>query len=115
MPLVMISRSNKVDDGLLKKVMDALPAIVAANLDIPEHPLARLVPGDIEIRHLGSPFDIGHFDVEVTVFATKFEARIRDGQLRSDKMALDLQEVLPGGMTGFVWVVLVNAFFSTFC
>lgn len=110
----MVSRSDKVDDALFKKVRDAIPAIVATNLDIPEHPAARLVPGDVEIRLLESPFDVGHMDVEVTVFATKFNARIQTGQLRSDKMALDLQSVLPSGMTGFVWVVLVDAFFSTF-
>lgn len=114
MPLVFASRSEKVDDELFQKVRDALPGIIAKNLDVPEHPLARLVPEDIEIKHLGSAFDIGHFDVEVTILATKFEARIETGQLRSDQMSLELEAVLPEGMTGFVWLVLVDAFFSTF-
>ncbi len=114
MPLVLASRSAKVDDELFKKVRDALPGIIAKNLDVPENPMARLVPEDIEIRHLGSAFDIGHFDVEVTILATKFEARIETGQVRSDQMSLELEAMLTDGMTGFVWLVLVDAFFSTF-
>ncbi|MBI2097174.1 MAG: hypothetical protein HYT40_03455 [Candidatus Sungbacteria bacterium] len=114
MPLVFVSRSEKVDDEILKKVMSEIPGIVARRLDVPQHPLARLVPGDIEVKLLGSPFDIGHFDLEVYVFAPKFEARIQNGQLRSDTMSQDLAEIMPSGMTGFVWPVLVDAFFSTF-
>ncbi len=112
MPLVFASRSAKVDDELFMKVRDALPGIIAKHLDVPENPMARLVPEDIEIRHLGSPFDVGHFDVEVTILATKFEARIETGQLRSDAMQLDLEELLLWPMTCFVWLVLVDAFFS---
>ncbi|MBI4134925.1 MAG: hypothetical protein HY471_02370 [Candidatus Sungbacteria bacterium] len=112
MPLVFASRSAKVDDELFMRVRDALPGIIAQNLDVPENMMARLVPDDIEIRHLGSPFDIGHFDVEVTILATKFEARIETGQLRSDRMQLDLETMLPDDMTCFVWLILVDAFFS---
>lgn len=114
MPLVMVTRSNNVGDTLLEKVMKSLPVIVAANLDVPENPLARLTPDDIEIRLQESPFDVRHRDVEVTVFATKFEARLETLQLRSDKMALDLQDVLPEWVTGFIWVCLVPSAFSTF-
>ncbi len=114
MPLVLVSRSNRVNDDLFSKVMQILPFIISSNLDVPEHLLARLTPDDIEIRVQESPFNIMRHDIEVTTFATKFEARIYTGQLRSDKMALDLQAILPSGMTGFVWVVLVDAFFSPF-
>ena len=114
MPLVMVSRSQKVSDDLFRSVIEALPAIVAAHLDVPDHLLARLTAQDIEMRIQESPFDVRHKDLEVTIFATKFEARIATGQLRSDAIALHLERILPQGVTGFVWVILVDAFFSTF-
>ena len=114
MPLVMVSRSNKLDDGLFQQGMRCLPTIIAENLNVPENPLAHFAPGDVEIRLQESPFDVRHRDVEVTIFATKFEARIHTGELRTEKMTQELRSILPNGMTGFVWLVLVDAFFSTF-
>lgn len=114
MPLVLVSRSHKISDDYFRGIVGMLPTIIAENLDVPEHPLARLTSDDIEIRVQESPFDIRHHDIEVTIFATKFQARIYTGQIRSDKIALDLQNLLPSGMTGFIYVILADAFFSPF-
>ncbi len=114
MPLAMVWRSEKVEGDLLGKIMRSLPAILAKHLDVPELPPARLAPDDVEARQFGSPYDVGHHDIEVVVIANKFEARIATGQLRVDDIALELEEMLRPGMTGFVWVLLVDGFFRSF-
>lgn len=114
MPLAMVSRSDRVRDDLLEKVIAGLPAIIARNLNVPDNPEAFLSPNDIEVQFRRSHFDVMHHDIQVIVFATKFEARVQTGQSRSDKIAAELQRVLPDGMTGFVWIVLADAFFTAF-
>ena len=112
MPLALVSRSKRVENDLLGKVMRALPDIIAENLGVPDHPLAKLAPKDIEVSHLESPFNIGHHDIQIVILAQKFEERIRDGVFRSECMVADVQKILDSDMTCFVWVFLGNTFFA---
>ncbi len=114
MPVVLLCRSAKVGDELLREVVAKLPAIVAEHLTVPENHLTELTPADISIRVQDSQFNVVEGDLDVLIIATKFEARILTGQLRTDDMAAAVQGLLPPGMKGFVWVTLVDAFFSAF-
>jgi len=104
MPLVLVSRSKKVSDNLLISIMMGLPTIIAANLDVPDCPPARLNPDDVEIQHLESSFDIGHFDVQVTVLAGDYERRTENADARSDQISLELLKFLYPGMTCFCFL-----------
>lgn len=115
MPLVLLSRnSGTVDDELLGKIAAALPQIISSGLNIQENSAGHLGPEDIAVRVLGTSFDVGHKDVEVIVFAQNFDARLASLQIRVNRMKSGLQKLLPNGLTGFVWVVLVPSAFAEF-
>lgn len=115
MPLVRISRrAEKIIGDTIGKVARALPAIVAKHLGQPNHPVFKLTPEEVEVRLDESPYNVMHFDVEVVITALKSQERIANGKLQTDGIALDLQALLPEGTTGFVWVTLVDGFFSSF-
>ncbi len=114
MSLAMVSRSKQINAELFARVLAELPYIIARNLDVPDEPSARLFPTDIEVRAQESPWNIMHRDIEVVVFATRFDSRVKDGEIRSENMVRDLLVVLPQGLTGFIWVCFTDAFFSEF-
>ena len=115
MPFALVAFSRCVSIEYRTKVMESLPAIIVDALDVPDHPPARLTVDDIEaIVMPDNALNIIHKDVNVIVLANEFEARVRNGQERSDMMREKLRSMLPQGMRGFVYLRLTPAFYSEF-
>lgn len=117
MPIVMVRCSNKISESDKVSLARHLQIIVAEHLDVPQNPLARLKPTDVEVNFHSSTADLYNYDIQVTVFATKFEERLQDIGERSGKMAKDLKRVTSHAkedIFGFFYVCLVDAGFSEF-
>lgn len=117
MPIVMVRCSNMISEFDKASLARHIQIIVAEHLDVPKNPLARLRPADVEVNFHSSIADLYNYDIQVTVFATKFEERVQNIGERSSKMAKDLKSVTShaeGKITGFFYVCLVDAGFSEF-
>jgi hypothetical protein len=112
MPLIDVTYDGSVDDEVLRRLGELLPAVVAEAVECPEEPsTGPMQPGDIEIRfRKKSPMDVGELDVVVEVRTKLFEHRVQDKQRRAD-LIRDHLSILPLGQFG-VWLILSEGAWS---
>jgi hypothetical protein len=112
MPLIDVTYGAGMDDEVLRRLRELLPAVVAEAVECPEEPTTGPPqPGDIEIRFREkSALDVGDLDVTVEVRTKLFEHRVRDKQRRAD-LIRDRLSVLPLGQVG-VWLILAEGAWS---
>jgi hypothetical protein len=112
MPLIDVTYDERMDEEVLRRLGELLPAVVGEAVECPEDPLAGPVqPGDIEIRfRKKSPLDVGDLDVVVEVRTKLFEHRVQDKQRRAD-LIRDRLSLLPLGQVG-VWLILCEGAWS---
>lgn len=106
MPLIDVTYAGSVDEEILRRLAELLPAVVGEAVECPEDPsTGPTQPGDIEIRfRKKSPLDVGELDVVIEVRTKLFEHRVQDKQRRAD-LIRDRISHLPLGNTG-VWLIL---------
>lgn len=115
MPLTLVCFSDSVSLWDKNLIIEALPGIIASNLNLPGCASGQLTPEEVEVFVVPqSGLHIIHRDVNVVVLANDFEARKANGQERSDNMREALKKLLPAGLTGFVWVLLAPGFYAEF-
>jgi hypothetical protein len=112
MPLIDVTYDGSVDEKVLRRLGELLPAVVGEAVECPEDPsTGPEQPGDIEIRfRQKSPLDVGDLDVVIEVHTQLFEHRVRDKQRRTD-LIRDRLSRLPLGQIG-VWLVLSEGAWS---
>src|ERR687892_1841985 len=112
MPLIDVTYGGSVDEKVLRRLGELLPAVFGEAVECPEEPLTGPEqPGDIEIRfRQKSPLDVGDLDVVIEVHTQLFEHRVRDKQRRTD-LIRDRLSRLPLGQIG-VWLVLSEGAWS---
>jgi hypothetical protein len=112
MPLIDVTYDGSVDDEVLRRLGELLPAVVGEAVECPEDPsTGPEQPGDMEIRfRMKSPMDVGELDVVIEVRTRLFEDRVRDKQLRAD-LIRDRLSHLPLGQVG-VWLILSEGAWS---
>jgi hypothetical protein len=111
-PLIDVTYDGTVDENVLHRLGELLPAVVGEAVECPEEPSAGPEqPGDIEIRfRRKSPLDVGDLDVVIEVRTKLFDHRLRDKQRRAD-LILDRISPLPLGQVG-VWLILAEGAWS---
>lgn len=118
MPMVRISCSDKVVANLIGNVARFMPKLVAHGLGEINNPGFELTASDVEVRVEQSPYNILHHDIEVTVMANRSPWRLENKDALAKQIAGELQKYLQGQvpdvLTGFVWLTLVDAGFSSF-
>lgn len=112
MPLIDVTYDASVNEEVLRRLGELLPAVVGEAVECPEDPSAGPEqPGDIEIRfRKKSPLDVGDLNVVIEVRAKFFEHRVQDRQRRAD-LIRDRLSRLPLGQVG-VWLVLSEGAWS---
>ena len=112
MPLIDVTYDGSVDEEVLRRVGDLLPAVVAEAVECLEEPSAGpLQPGDIEIRFKKkSALDVGDLNVVIEVRTKLFDHRVRDKQRRAD-LIRDRLSPLRLGHVG-VWLILLEGAWS---
>ena len=112
MPLIDVTYGESVDEEVLRRLGEFLPAAVGEAVECPEEPrVGPEQPGDIEIRfRKKSALDIGEFDVVIEVRTKLFEHRVQDKQRRAD-LIRDRLAHLPLGQVG-VWLILAEGAWS---
>ena len=112
MPLIDVTYGESVDEEVLRRLGELLPAVVGEAVECPEEPQSGPEqPGDIEIRfRQKSPLDIGDLDVVIEVRTKLFEHRLQDRQRRAD-LVRDRLAHLPLGQVG-VWLILAEGAWS---
>jgi len=112
MPLIDVTYGESVDEEVLRRLGELLPAVVGEAVECPEEPqVGPEQPGDIEIRfRQKSPLDIGDLDVVIEVRTKLFEHRLQDRQRRAD-LVRDRLAHLPLGQVG-VWLILAEGAWS---
>ncbi|HEV2373549.1 MAG TPA: hypothetical protein VGS19_15420 [Streptosporangiaceae bacterium] len=112
MPLIDVTYDESVDEEVLRRLGELLPAVVGEAVECPEEPpTGPEQPGDIEIRfRKKSPLDVGDLDVVIEVRTKLFEHRVQDKQWRAD-LIRDRLLVLPLGQVG-VWLILSEGAWS---
>jgi hypothetical protein len=106
MPLIDVTYDRSVDEEVLRRLGELLPAVVGEAVECPQDPsTGPEQPGDIEIRfRKKSPLDVGELDVVIEVRTKLFEHRVQDKQRRAD-LIRDRLSHLPLGQVG-VWLIL---------
>lgn len=112
MPLIDVTYDGSVDEEVLRRLGELLPAVVGEAVECPEDPSAGPEqPGDIEIRfRKKSPLDVGDLNVVIEVRAKLFRHRVQDRQRRAD-LIRDRLSRLPLGQVG-VWLILSEGAWS---
>ena len=112
MPLIDVTYHGSVDEKVLRRLSELLPAVVGETVECPEDPLTGPVqPGDIEIRfRKKSSLDVGELDVVIEIRTRLFEHRVQDKQFRAD-LIRDRLSRLPLGRVG-VWLILSEGAWS---
>lgn len=112
MPLIDVTYDASVDEKVLRRLGELLPAVVGEAVDCPEDPsTGPEQPGDIEIRfRKKSPLDVGDLDVVIEVHTKLFEHRVQDKQRRAD-LIRDRISRLPLWQIG-VWLILSEGAWS---
>jgi hypothetical protein len=111
-PLIDVTYDGKVPEEVLRRLAEALPAVVCEAVDCPQEPwIGPPGPGDIEIRfRKKSELDVGELDVVVEVRTKLFDSRVEDKQRRADLIRERLSS-LPLGQVG-VWLILSEGAWS---
>jgi hypothetical protein len=106
MPLIEVTYGRRVDEEVLRRLGELLPAVVGDAVECPEEPQeGPQQPGDIELRfRKKSPLDVGDLDVVIEVRTKLFESRLHDKQERADLIRERISH-LPLGQVG-VWLIL---------
>ncbi|MDO8435907.1 MAG: hypothetical protein Q7S82_00780 [bacterium] len=115
MPLVVVNKNpEKIDCGLLERLVDRLPGLVASALTC-EHPDGGLEAQDVEVwvQDFG-PNDINTTDVEIIIWANLYPERQANLDDRREKICKGVRLILPKMIKGFVWVILNPGSFGEF-
>lgn len=112
MPLIDVTYDGSVDEKVLRRLGELLPAVVGEAVECPEEPSTGPgQPGDIEIRFREkSPLDVDDLDVVIEVRTKLFEHRLQDKQRRAD-LIRDRLSRLGLGQIG-VWLILSEGAWS---
>ena len=111
MPLVVVKhKAGRILPGMLEKLGQAMPEIVASALDVKENPEAHLTAEDVEvwIRESG-PYDINVKDLEIVIWANTYPERLANLSDRKEAILQGLLKFLGDfdrNLSGFVWVLL---------
>lgn len=116
MPLVHLQRDPQiVNDRIVKEIADALPAIVATALDVPENPDARLTANDIEVLIRDKHYlDVNTPPLSVIVYAQDFPERKKSLNDRRIAIAGGIRMHKPTDIHGFVWIFLGDTSYGEF-
>jgi hypothetical protein len=115
-------RPGRVPDIAIEKLVEAMPAIVANALNVPERVEGRLTPEEIEITVVDhGKFDTHTLDLEITIFANDYPERRENLESRNLMIINDLKSAqvvkdyyLALDKQAFVWVLLMPGSFSVF-
>lgn len=108
MPLIDITHDPSVDEAVLRRLVSALPDLVAEAVNCPEEPwIGPPEPGDIEIRFRErSRLDVGELSVVIEVRTKLFPSRVGDKQRRADLLR---DGILALNLDSFgVWLILAE-------
>lgn len=124
MPLVHVYwKTGIVRPTAIPDIVKVLPTIVSRALSVPAE--AAFGPEEVTVKPFtlaqatgDEKFDfmpeLGSHDVEVVIWANHWpEREARKAELAT-QIGADLQDHVPMGNTGFVWLVLVPAAFAEF-
>ena len=111
MPLVILRyKPRRIPGEAVQKLAQALPAIVAEALDIPENKDARLTPGEVEVWVEEShKFDSNPKDLQIVVFAHDYPERRPNLEVRKNAILGGVGAFLSDydyNASWFVWVLL---------
>lgn len=112
MPLAFVNyRDIVLDRGGVKRIVEALPELVAKSLSVEE---GRLVPGEVGVRtRRADAMDILTHDVEIVVFANHYPEREAKVQEAAEEINTSVEDLLAGtGLRSYVWVLLTPGGFS---
>lgn len=117
MPLVVVNRNpKKVENNLLKRIVENLPESVASALTTSDLcPEGKLTAQDIEVwvQDFG-PHDINTKDIEIIIWANLYLERQASLDFRRDMLCKMVRLGIPEKITGFVWILLQPASFGDF-
>ena len=118
MPLVQVLMNDAINEDLFSQYANGLRDLVAGALTCDDAG-GNLASNDIEvsfrIRDENRDFDgKTKYDVQITVFANYYPLRQDTLQDRTDHINRGVVDIFPGGLTGYVWVLLAPAGFSEF-
>jgi hypothetical protein len=107
-PLIDITHDPSVDEAVLRRLVRALPDLVAEAVDCPEEPwVGPPESGDIEIRvRERSRLDVGELSVVIEVRTKLFPSRVGDKQRRADLLRDGISAL---NLSSFgVWLILAE-------
>lgn len=112
MPLVDVTLDETIDEARRRRLLDALPDVVAEAVDCTEEPwVGPAQVGDLEIRvRAKGADDVGGLNVVVEVRTKLVASRAADAQRRAD-LVVERLSGLGLGTVG-VWLILAEGAWS---
>lgn len=111
MPQVFLKYRRDVPDGVIYKLAQDLPEIVARELDCGGQ--GALIANDVEVTVLKKgPYDVMTRHIEIIIWANDYPKRRANLKKRQQKIAGAVRKITNHG--GWIWVLLGHGAFGQF-